>query len=162
MEVKERESDHGASDLGSERTKVREGVENAAGLRMNNCHWTSRVGLGGSAWQWVICIAWGKRSLVTLEVGGPLAESDQQKTSRGSCCGCESHCLLVLYRTYAEPVTPLGRQRDSAAAVRRGPCSLGIQRDPRSTEVEHHLVAVANIVSYPQTIRLSSFEPSPE
>ena len=33
------------------------------------------------------------------------------------------YCQLILNRSYAEPVTPLGRQRDSAAAASRGPCS---------------------------------------
>ena len=159
--MKESESDHDASDLESERTKVGEGVENAAGLQMSNCHWTSRAGLGESVWQGVTCVASGRRSPVTSEVGGPWSCSDQQRTSRGSYCVCENHCQLVLDRTYAEPVTPLGRQRDSAAAVRRGRCSLGIQRDPRSTEVERHLVVVASRVSYPRITQLSSFEPSP-
>ena len=40
--------------------------------------------------------------------------------SRVNGCVGERCCLLVLNRTYAEPVTPLGRQRGSAAAVRRG------------------------------------------
>ena len=59
-------------------------------------------------------------------------------------CSEGRHCLLVLIRPYAEPVTPLGRQRYSAAAARRGPCSRKEQRDPRLAEVVHHQQTVSN------------------
>ena len=58
------------------------------------------------------------------DVGGrPLPDCDPKRTSRGIHCGDVCYCQLALNRSYAEPVMPLGRQRDSAAAVRRGPCS---------------------------------------
>ena len=70
-----------------------------------------------------------------------------KRTSRWIDCIDGRRCLLVLTRPYAEPVTPLGRQRDSAAAASRGPCSQKEQRDPLFAEVERHRQIVANRIS---------------
>ena len=126
-------------------------------LPMSYCHWTSR-GLGGSVWQWLTGDVWG-RSPETSGNDGLVVEHGHQKISRGNYCGGESRCLLVLFRTYAEPVTPLGRQRDSAAAVRRSPCSPGEQRGPRLTGVERHPATAASTVSCPQRTEPSSLGP---
>ena len=70
-----------------------------------------------------------------------------KRTSRWIDCIDGHRCLLVLTWPYAEPVTPLGRQRDSAAAASRGPCSQKEQWDPLFAEVERHRQIVANSIS---------------
>ena len=117
-------------------------------LLRNNCPWTLR-GLGGSDRQQETGDGW-ERSPETSESDGPFVWRGHWGTSRGNCFVAERCCLLVLNRTYAEPVTPLGRQRDSAAAVRRSPCSPGEQRDSRLTGVERHPAAVSNTAACPQ------------
>ena len=91
--------------------------------------------------------------------GGGVVECksglDGRQTS-GRGCSDGRRRLLVLIRPYTEPVTPLGRQRDSAAAASRGPCSRTEQRDPRLAEVERHQQTDSSKFSCPAWTPLSS------